>query len=228
MFDASALKDGDYTFALVPDEAARTAAKKRKQAAMAKRIEAKTTARFSDAEQRLAEILPAEFSAGESWHIMSNGDIDALSFARHVLKSSSWDYLLLSSWTVSMSAIEDFQAWVSAGKLHRIDAYVGEIMATDREKQLQQLTAVCAATDGRTLFFRNHAKVWVFLAKNDGLVIETSANANMNKRSEQTVITRSLELAEFYRTQFDRIVEDKRNKFPDWTPWQADHENRPR
>ena len=41
--------------------------------------------RRATAEATLKEILPAVIEPGDSWHVVSRGDIDSLSYLRHVL-----------------------------------------------------------------------------------------------------------------------------------------------
>ena len=47
-------------------------------------------------EAHIAEILPA-LENGYSYHVMSQGDVDSLTFLSHLLKTRRLDYCLLST-----------------------------------------------------------------------------------------------------------------------------------
>jgi hypothetical protein len=82
VFDSSALQAGVFTVQADPDKARK--ARQRLQATVAKRHKARQHARFASADAQLRAILPARFRAGESWHILSARDIDALSYVKHI------------------------------------------------------------------------------------------------------------------------------------------------
>ena len=201
-----------------PDPVAVLASRERRQRSAAAIVQSRQHARFAHASDELGSLLPPAFDPGATYHVISNGDIDALSFAKHVLAGAAFDALILSSWAVAMPAIEYLQSQVNAGRLRRIDAYVGEIMPRDRPHLYAALCALVAATSGRVMVLRNHAKAWMFLA-DDGrcTVIETSANANYNKRIEQSVISAAPQVAATYKLFFDAL-DVPTPTFPDWTP----------
>lgn len=218
VFDSSALK-ADFCQVLVPDVAKIPLARAQRQRSAATRVRARQNARFAQAESELVTLLPRTFAADECWHVISNGDIDALSYAKHVMAGARFDAILLSSWAVSMPAIEWLQVQFNAGAVRRIDAYVGEIMPRDRINQYSALTALVSAAGGRVMTLRTHAKIWVFLADDGRCVsVETSANANYNKRIEQACITAAPEVCGLFKRFLDGL--DKPTPtFPGWAPY---------
>ena len=66
--------------------------------ATAMRRTSRIQTRRAKAEARLAEILPARFTEGDSWHVLSHGDIDALSYLRHALAGvTHFDHVLIET-----------------------------------------------------------------------------------------------------------------------------------
>ena len=84
--------------------------------------------RRANAEATLAEILPATIAPGETWHVMSRGDIDSLSYVRHVLAGvSHLDHLLMSTWCIAKNDLTEIANWLDSGRVEQFDLYAGEI-----------------------------------------------------------------------------------------------------
>jgi len=217
VFDSSAIQAGVFTVHADPEEARK--ARERLQSTVAKRHRARQHARFASADAQLQHLLPARFQSDETWHVLSNGDIDALSYVKHIFSHDTFDAIVVACWAISRPAIEWLQAMFDAGRLRRVDAYVGEIMPRDRPDLHHMLCSLVGATGGRVIAFKNHAKLWLFLA-DDGraVTLETSANPNYNKRVEQTVISASPAVAELYKAWFDKL-DLPAPTFPNWTPY---------
>lgn len=74
--------------------------------ARAVRTKSRIQTRRATAEKHLASILPARFERGDSWHVMSHGDIDSLSYLRHALAGvSHFDHVLMSTWCIAKAVI---------------------------------------------------------------------------------------------------------------------------
>ena len=216
VFDSSALQEGVFTVQADPAEA--VLARQRLQASVSRRHKARQHARFVAAEDRLAALLPATFDADDTWHVLSSGDIDALSYVKHIRAGEPFSAVILACWAISRPAIEYLQAEFDAGRLCRVDAYVGDIMPRDRPDLHHMLCSLVAATGGRVIAFKNHAKAWLFLSDaGRAVVMETSANPNYNRRVEQTVISASPEVADVYKRWFDAL-DLPAPTFADWKP----------
>lgn len=180
-------------------------------------------ARRSASEAVLSEIIPELIVPGDSWHVMSAGDVDSLSYIAHIIEREPLDYLLFSSWCMVTEDVERFAKWIADGRLGRLDAYVGEIFPNQYSDAHALLCDVCRTIGGRVAVFRNHSKIYAGQNSRFSFAIESSANINTNPRAEQTAIHASAELFDFYKRYFDGIKSYQRN-FDNWTPY----ETRPR
>lgn len=170
--------------------------------ARAIRRSGRVSMRRAKAEAVLAEILPATLEDGESLHVISHGDIDSLSYLRHLLASMSFDHCLLSTWCMARPDIEEIRGWLLDGRLRQVDWYVGEIFPGQYGDEYELVRAVVASHGGRVCVARNHSKVIAALGGGGAYVVESSANLNTNPRIEQTTITRSEDLYFFYADFF--------------------------
>lgn len=194
------------------------AAHQQRQAA-AHRTRSRRHARRAASEARLAEILPPVIEDGDAWHILSQGDIDALSYLQHLLKATAMDYVALSTWCMAQADAEQLRDWLQAGTIGRLDAYVGEIFPGQYPGEHETLCAAARAHGGRVAVYRNHSKMFLCRAGDRAWVIESSANINTNPRAENTVITADMDLFLHHKAHLDGIKSFDRN-FDDWTPAQ--------
>lgn len=160
----------------------------------------------SNSEAALIELFKGEnFSNGESYHVISGGDIDSLSFLKIILNKQRLEYCLFSTWCMAMEDVLQLEAWIDEGKIKRIDAYVGEIFPNTYALQYQKLKEVVIKTQGRVAVFRNHAKIYAGIGDKFAFAIASSANVNTNPRVENTCVSIDKELYLFYKDFFDGI-----------------------
>lgn len=188
-----------------------------KKSAAATRTRSRRMARRASSEAKLADILPATIEDGDAWHVLSAGDVDALSYLSHLLKSQPMEYVALSTWCMAMNDVEQLRAWVEEGRIGRLDAYVGEIFPGQYAGEHEALCAVVALCGGRVCVYRNHSKLFLCRAGSRAWVVESSANINTNPRAENTVITADLGLFEHHKGHLDAVRSFDKN-FPGWTP----------
>ena len=169
-------------------------------------------------ERQLEETLDWEFERGAAYHVISGGDIDSLSFLKHVLRQQPVEYLAFSTWCMALQDIEEIDRYMALGRIKHLDSYVGEIFKGSYGNEYRQLCDLHARSGGRVAIFRNHAKVFCGFGKRFDFVIESSANINTNPRTENTVITTDTGLARFYKDFYDGIVSFERN-FDSWQPY---------
>lgn len=162
-------------------------------------------------EINLEKELPWHFEKGVSYHCISFGDVDSLTYMRVIVKQQHIRYALLSTWCMASADIQEIKKWIEAGYLDRIDFYVGEIFKASYRQQYEELIELCKDYGGRVAIFRNHAKVMVLFGEKFDAVIESSANVNTNPRTEQSCITVDTELAIWYKKFFDDIKSFERN-----------------
>lgn len=168
-------------------------------------------------ELKLEKELPWHFEQGVSYHCISFGDVDSLTYMRVIVKQQKIKYALLSTWCMASEDIAEIRDWLKRGYIGRIDFYIGEIFKNSYHQQYDELIKLCKDFGGRVCMFRNHAKVMILLGERFDAVIESSANVNTNPRTEQTVITVDSELARWYKEFFDGIKSFERN-FDDVEP----------
>jgi hypothetical protein len=187
-----------------------------KASARAHRTKTRKNIRRAKSEALLAEILPPVIAEGDSWHVLSSGDVDALSFFAHLVKATPMDYVLFSTWCMAMSDVTAFSDWLKSGQIKRLDAYVGEIFPN---QYIAEHLALCEIVKpaGRCAVFRNHSKIFACRSGDQAWVIESSANINTNPRTENTVITADMGLFLHHKAYFDGVRSFNRD-FDNWTP----------
>jgi hypothetical protein len=170
-----------------------------------------------NSERQLEEILDWNLEPGAAYHIISGGDIDALTYLKFILRQQPLEYCALSTWCAAKQDIEEIERFLKVGRIKRLDCYVGEIFKGSYSAEYAMLCDLHAKHGGRVAIFRNHSKVFIGFGPAFDFVIESSANINTNPRAENTVITLNTELARFYKDFFDGIKSFERN-FDDWEP----------
>lgn len=161
--------------------------------------------RKASSEEALSKALDWHFREGDCYHCFSFGDVDSLTYFKHVLRQQRVLYLALSTWCMAGEDVDDLREWHRRGMLDRVDFFVGEIFPGSYQE-------VCAAAydfadecGGRVVVFRNHAKVMAVVGERFDCLIESSANVNTNPRSENTVLTVDRQLVADYVELFNGI-----------------------
>lgn len=157
----------------------------------------------------LGEILPEILETGVTYHVISHGDIDALSYLAHVVKSQPLDSLLISTWAMAASDVVLLTRWCDEGRITGpISFAFGEHMASEYGDIFAQANELSNYTGGVCKIARNHSKIMLMRNESAGfwLVSESSANLNTNPRIEQTCLTTSRDLYDFYADFFAGIV----------------------
>lgn len=170
-------------------------------------------------EDALLENGPWHLQAGDVVHVISGGDVDSLTFLRHIVRQQRLEFCLVSSWCYGVEDVSEMGKWFRLGAVRRFDFYTGEIAKASYAMCAAELSDIARAGGGRMGIFRNHSKVMAFFGERFDGVITSSANVNTNPRTENTVITCSTELAEFYKAFFDNIHPFNFADFPDFKAW---------
>lgn len=156
-------------------------------------------------EGTLSDLLDWRMQPGYSYHCISNGDIDVLSYLRLIARQQKIKYCLLTTWRISQADAEEIKSWIDKGYLGRADFYIGEIFMSRNSAVYEYIHNNCLVPGARCCTTRNHAKVIAGFGEKFDFAIESSANINSNPRIEQTVVTLDSELAEFYKDYFDEL-----------------------
>lgn len=202
---------------LAAAEAALIVAGDEKKAASIARRQNKTIMRRANSEAHLAEILPT-IEMGTSYHIISRGDVDSMTFLVHLLKAGGpIDTLTLSTWCMAMPDVEEIDTAIDTGMIGQCHFCVGEIFPNQYPDEYDMLRQIESTGKVRCTVARNHSKVMLGAAPDRGwyFVIESSANANTNPRIEQTAIHMDRALHDFYLEFFDGLKDiDAKAKRP--------------
>lgn len=170
-------------------------------------------------ESALDDALDWHLEEGVAYHCISFGDVDSLTYLRHVLRQDKLEYVMISTWCMAMEDAEEIAKWVERGMIGRVDFYVGEIFKNGYRGVRDAIEAIARSCGGRVARFRNHSKIMAGFGSRLSFAIESSANINTNPRTEQAVITVDRGLAEFYKEFFDGINSFDPG-FEDWEPYQ--------
>lgn len=159
-------------------------------------------------ETQLLDCLGMEpFKDGYSYHFITAGDVDSLSFLKTILRHQDIDYCLASTWCMSGDDILQFDQWLEAGKIKKLDFYVGEIFPGTYRFEYKKLKEIFEKYKcGRIAVFKNHSKIYAGYGSKFYFGIETSSNINTNPRTENACITIDKGLFEFYKEYFDGII----------------------
>ena len=161
--------------------------------------------RKASSEAALSGALDWYFSEGDCYHCFSFGDVDSLTFFKHILRQQRVHYLALSTWCMDGEDVDDLREWHRRGMLGRVDFYVGEIFPGSYPEVYDAVLDFLPECGGRLAVFRNHSKVMMVLGERFDCLIEASANVNTNPRSENTVITVDRQLVRDYIELFNGI-----------------------
>lgn len=157
-------------------------------------------------ETQLLDAVGIDFKYGESYHCITGGDVDSLSYLKAVLRQQNIDYCLFSTWCMAAEDILCFGEYLEKGLIKKLDAYVGEIFPGSYKIEYQMLKDLFEKYQcGRIAVFKNHSKIYAGTGNKFSFGIETSANINTNPRTENGCITIGKEIFEFYKQYFDGI-----------------------
>lgn len=199
----------DFVFADNPEP--KTPPEKKKETKRRKVVcEARTDKhlyRRAFSETSLMDVAGLDFKDGESYHFITGGDVDAISFLKLVLRQQPLNYCLFSTWCMAAEDILQFEEWLDAGTIKKLDAYVGEIFPGSYQVEYAMLKALFERKQcGRIAVFKNHSKIFAGTGARFSFGIETSANINTNPRTENGCITIGKEIFNFYKEYFDDII----------------------
>ena len=170
------------------------------------RMGARQLWRKASSEKALESAMPWHFREGDCYHCFSFGDVDSFTFFKMVLRQQPIKYAAISTWCMAGEDVTDLRRWHERGMVGRVDFFLGEIFKSgypDVYRAVQEFIQECG---GRMVIFRNHSKVMAIEGERFDCLIESSANININPRSENTVLTVDRELTGEYIQLFSEIV----------------------
>ena len=102
---------------LAEAEAALVVDDEQKKAVAIARRKNRTFTRRAKSEQHLDEIMPT-IETDASYHVLSHGDIDSMTYLIHLLKKNGpLDTLMISTWCMAMPDIEEIATALKTGMI---------------------------------------------------------------------------------------------------------------
>lgn len=163
--------------------------------------------RRAKSEEVLRSVLPEMVDPGDSYHVMSSGDVDSMSFMTFYMINYAFDNVLISTWVMADSDIDNLIHMMENGRIKKLKLCLGEIYPGTYPAEYSKLLRMREKFNIEIVVARNHSKIMLMSGGNSGmdLVIESSANVNTNPRMEQTAIHNDKGLHEFYTEFFDGV-----------------------
>jgi len=111
-------------------------------------------------ERQIEATCGFEIAPDESLHVISQGDIDSLTFLRWIIRQQRLRYCLISSWCMGGDDCDEILGWIKSGRIEKCDIYVGEIFKGSYGLIYDRLCSEFHELScGRICLFRNHSKV---------------------------------------------------------------------
>ena len=91
-------------------------------------------------EMTLLDIMGEfDWKEGSSYHFITGGDIDGLTYLKAILRQQSLDHCVLSTWRMSGEDILDVKNFVESGKIKKLDIYIGEVFPSSYKIEMGML-----------------------------------------------------------------------------------------
>ena len=153
---------------------------------------------------------------GKSIHILTGGNIDLLAHLLWVMEF--WPKLkrvFLSAWAISAVDILMCKRYLEEGRIGTLELLLGDIFPSKYKKEWEKLMEMYDAGVITNIYNSAiHSKVMLIDCE-DGtkVVIESSANCNMNPRIEQSCVTVSDELFRFYDVYLHGVLDAEEARY---------------
>ena len=164
----------------------------------------------------LNNLMSERPASGRSIHILTGGNVDLLSHLMWVMQF--WPKVkrvFLSAWAISAVDILLCKRWLEDGSIGTLELLLGDIFPSKYKKEWEKLMEMYDAGVITNIYNSAiHSKVMLIDCE-DGtkVVIESSANCNMNPRIEQSCVTVSEELFTFYDVYLHGVLEDEEARY---------------
>ena len=159
---------------------------------------------------QLVNVMNKKPEAGKSYHILTGGKVDLLAHVMWLMLYWKMKRIFISAWAISGNDILMLEKLHDEGKFENVEILVGDIFQSKYKFEWEKLLELEERGVVNAVFQSTiHAKL-LLMEATDGtkIVIESSANCNMNPRIEQACVTVSEKLFEFYwvylHNEFDK------------------------
>lgn len=206
--DDTAILDNFGLTGIAEARAAHIAERKLIGQAVALQQQHRITTRRVQNDAELARLLPPSIAPGDSWHVLSTGDIDVLSFLRHLLCGvTHFETVLIATSRINRDDLEQISDWLDAGRIETFHLVIDQRFARLAPDEYELSKTIAASFGGSVTTCLNHSKVTLCSSPqtNTWLVVESSANVNTNRRLEQTAVCNSQTLHAFYAAAYANV-----------------------
>lgn len=160
-------------------------------------------------EVQLLNSIKEGLKDGYSYHFITAGDVDALSYLKLVLNNQNLEHCIFSTWCMAGEDILQLDRWLEEGKIKKLDAYLGEIFPNSYKVEYDMIKKLFDKYKcGTYKVLRTHSKIFAGYGDKFYFGIETSANINTNPRIENGVITICKEIYDFYVNIYKDIIDE--------------------
>lgn len=191
-----------------PDEPRRVAA--HCPVAVIESVEEAVRYRKAWSELQLLSVLGlSRPKAGASYHLLTGGEIDQISWIHVILRYvGRLDRLVMTTWKISADGCRDIRNLIVDDKVSSLSLFTGDRLDYRREP-FRAIDDLSKALPNRLCFscFPVHANVLAGIneAENFAFAVESSANCNINKRIEQACLTVSRQAYSFFNDYFSAL-----------------------
>lgn len=166
--------------------------------------------------QQLCQCMMEKPQEGKSYHIITGGHVDLLAHLRWLmLHWKKMKHVFVSAWAISGADILMLEKWIEGGEIGDVEILVGDIFPSKYKMEWEKLLEMYDRGFVKNIFKSTiHSKLLLMEAE-DGtkLVIESSANCNMNPRVEQSVVTVSEKLFDFYWVYMHEMFDEEEARY---------------
>jgi len=164
---------------------------------------------------QLCQCMMTKPEAGKSYHILTGGAVDLIAHMRWIqLHWPKLKRVLISAWAISGADILLIEKWAEAGDIENVELLVGDIFPSKYKMEWEKLIELQDKGIVTNVYKSTiHSKLMLLEAEDDThIVIESSANCNMNPRIEQSCVTVSDKLFDFYWVYLHEMFEEEESR----------------
>lgn len=167
------------------------------------------------AKKALLKDIVGSLQTGETWHLLTSGDLDAGHVIDYLVEQHGpFGHLYLSTWSMERQHIETLSEHFSAKQFCGFTILTGDYFAQRSPANYTSLVNLADQYNGQVYRLNNHSKIMAMRSTDESfaVVVEGSANFTRNPRVENCVITVDDELYQHVATWFQDMT-DQRNGF---------------
>lgn len=164
---------------------------------------------------QLMQCMSEKPVPGKSYHILTGGQVDLIAHLNWLfIHWKRFTKVLMSVWAIGGSDILLLEKWHDEGKIGEVEILLGDVYPVRSKMEWQKLLEMEDSGIVTSLYTGTiHSKLLLIVA-DDGtkIVIESSANCNMNPRVEQSCVTISEKLFDFYWVYLHDMLEEYQSR----------------